>query len=63
MAGTVIIEALQIRVLGFGVDRAGGCQARLFVWRQLRFDLIRDGVGNFVLKLQNIAQATLIGLS
>jgi len=24
VAGTVIIEALQIRVLGFGVDRAGG---------------------------------------
>ncbi|PYU65034.1 MAG: hypothetical protein DMG56_04650 [Acidobacteria bacterium] len=58
-----IIVTLEIVLVRFGVDGAGARQADLLWRRQLRFDLIRDSVGNLALKRQDIAQTAFIGLS
>jgi hypothetical protein len=57
------VAAFQELFVGPGVDRAGSGQSRLFLWRELDANLVRDCARDVALECQDIAEIGLVLLA
>ena len=57
------ITASQVRVICFGVHRAGGADPGLLFRGQLDADLAGDRLGHFALEAENSVEGTLVGFA